>query len=48
MSTAPGGYAEGAGAGPDVAREQFHVADERSVEEVAALVGSAGLEPVFD
>lgn len=43
VSTAPGGYGAGGAAGTD----QFAIADERSVEEVAAMVRAAGLTPVF-
>lgn len=48
VSTAPGGYTDAArevGAAP---REQFHVADDRTVGEIVALVTGAGLVPVFD
>jgi len=46
VSTAPGGYvAADAEVG---AREQFRVADERTVDEIVSLVSRAGLSPVFD
>lgn len=48
VSTAPGGYVSGAGNEETGARAQFDVADERSVDEIAALVSEAGLIPVFD
>lgn len=50
VSTAPGGYAGVPGAEEDEIgpREQFDVADERSVDEIAALVSKAGLTAVFD
>jgi 2-iminoacetate synthase len=48
VSTAPGGYAETAAGAGDAAREQFEVADERSVEEIVARVGEAGLTAVFE
>jgi 2-iminoacetate synthase len=48
VSTAPGGYVSGTGSDQDEARAQFDVADERSVEEIVALVNEAGLTPVFD
>jgi 2-iminoacetate synthase ThiH len=38
----------GTGSDQDEARAQFDVADERSVEEIVALVNEAGLTPVFD
>jgi len=47
VSTAPGGYAAG-GNGESDAREQFHVADVRTVDDIVALVNRAGLTPVFD
>jgi 2-iminoacetate synthase len=48
VSTAPGGYVTAAGNGEKGARAQFDVADERSVEEIVALVNEAGFTPVFD
>jgi len=50
VSTAPGGYAGATSAEEDEtgAREQFDVADERSVDEIAALVSKAGFTAVFD
>jgi 2-iminoacetate synthase len=48
VSTAPGGYAAVAGAAETGTREQFDVADERSVDEIAALVSEAGFTPAFD
>ena len=48
VSTAPGGYVSTAGDEETGARAQFDVADERSVDEIAALVSEAGLTPVFD
>jgi 2-iminoacetate synthase len=48
VSTAPGGYGTTAGKQGAGAREQFHVADERSVDEVTALVRESGLTPVFE
>jgi 2-iminoacetate synthase len=41
-STEPGGYAH-----PGEAQEQFHVSDERSPAEVAAMLEAAGYEPVW-
>ncbi|HET9516168.1 MAG TPA: 2-iminoacetate synthase ThiH [Actinoplanes sp.] len=41
-STEPGGYGE-----PGAADEQFAISDERSAEEVAAMLTEAGYEPVF-
>jgi 2-iminoacetate synthase len=48
VSTAPGGYAAAPGSAGNGSREQFDVADQRSVEEIAAVVTAAGLTPVFD
>jgi 2-iminoacetate synthase len=48
VSTAPGGYAVSGHGADNGAREQFHVADERTVGEIAAVVTGAGLVPVFD
>lgn len=48
VSTAPGGYVAAAGDDEAGAREQFRVADERTVDEIVALVRKAGLTPVFD
>jgi 2-iminoacetate synthase len=48
VSTAPGGYVSGAGNEETGARAQFDLADQRSVDEIAALVSEAGLTPVFD
>lgn len=48
VSTAPGGYVAAAGDAETGAREQFRVADERTVDEIVALVSRAGLNPVFD
>ena len=48
VSTAPGGYGATEGEQGAGAREQFQVADERSVDEVTALVRESGLTPVFD
>jgi len=48
VSTAPGGYVAATVNDGNGAREQFDVADERSVDEIAALVSKAGLTPVFD
>jgi 2-iminoacetate synthase len=41
-STEPGGYSH-----PGEAQEQFHVSDERSPAEVAAMLEAAGYEPVW-
>ncbi|MBT8225020.1 MAG: 2-iminoacetate synthase ThiH [Dactylosporangium sp.] len=43
-STAPGGYHE---PGPDRGQEQFAVADDRTVAEVAAMLAASGYDPVF-
>ena len=48
VSTAPGGYTSAARNAGNGTREQFDVADERSVDEIAGLVSKAGLTPVFD
>ncbi len=48
VSTAPGGYVAAAGNVENGAREQFDVADERSVDEIVALVSEAGFTPVFE
>jgi 2-iminoacetate synthase len=48
VSTAPGGYVSGAGNEETGARAQFDLADQRSVDEIAALVSEAGFTPVFD
>ena len=52
VSTAPGGYVTDEVISDDVGgsggREQFQVADERSVAEVTALVKEAGLTPIFE
>jgi 2-iminoacetate synthase len=48
VSTAPGGYVAAAGSVGNRAREQFDVADERSVDEIVALVSEAGFTPVFE
>ena len=48
VSTAPGGYGSTAGGRGAGAREQFQIADERSVDEVSALVRQSGLTPVFE
>ena len=48
VSTAPGGYVAAAGNEQTGARAQFDVADERSVDEIVALVSEAGFTPVFD
>jgi 2-iminoacetate synthase len=48
VSTAPGGYATAAGGSGTGPREQFHIADERTVAEIAAVVTRAGLVPVFE
>lgn len=47
VSTAPGGYAARGSPGSE-AREQFHVADVRTVDDIVALVSQAGLTPVFE
>jgi 2-iminoacetate synthase len=48
VSTAPGGYTDSAADAGAATREQFHVADDRTVGEIVALVTGAGLVPVFD
>jgi 2-iminoacetate synthase len=48
VSTAPGGYGKTQPGDATRAREQFQVADERSVEEVVAVVRDSGLSPVFE
>lgn len=48
VSTAPGGYGSATATARPEAREQFDVSDSRSVDEIAALVSSVGLTPVFD
>ena len=48
VSTAPGGYVTAAGTAGNGMREQFDVADERSVAEISALVKEAGLTPIFE
>jgi 2-iminoacetate synthase len=47
VSTAPGGYVAAARSVGNGSREQFDLADERSVDEIVALVSEAGFTPVF-
>jgi 2-iminoacetate synthase len=48
VSTAPGGYREIERGEATPAREQFQVADQRSVEDVVAVLEESGLTPVFE